>query len=236
MKRREKGEKPRNIVADDPAERRGVLKRIGGSKSDTWNNEIANQVVRSLNFLTADEGERDRLTRAAVAGLMGIEPRDEMEGMLAAQLIAVSSAAMECYRRAAIAEYAFERQESLNQANKLSRTYALLVEALDHHRGKGQQRVTVEHVHVHSGGQAIVGNVAPGGSIEKEEQPNATQKGTRIAQDGSPFRPPAPRIPEQAVRRSEGQHQRAKARALQREVGVIQARDKNIAATIQRSD
>ena len=36
--------------------------------------------------------------------------------------------------------------ESLNQANKLSRTYAVLTEALDRHRGKGQQRITVEHV------------------------------------------------------------------------------------------
>jgi hypothetical protein len=49
--------------------------------------------------------------------------------------------------------------ENLSQANKLSRTYAVLLEALNRHRGKGQQKVTVEHVHVHSGGQAIVGTV-----------------------------------------------------------------------------
>jgi hypothetical protein len=47
----------------------------------------------------------------------------------------------------------------LSQANKLSRTYATLLEALNRHRGKGQQKVTVEHVHVHSGGQAVVGTV-----------------------------------------------------------------------------
>ena len=56
------------------------------------------------------------------------------------------------------------------QANKLSRTYAALLEALNRHRGKGQQKVTVEHVHVHAGGQAVVGMVdAPargGGSPE----------------------------------------------------------------------
>jgi hypothetical protein len=50
-------------------------------------------------------------------------------------------------------------RENLNQANKLSRTYSILLEALNRHRGKGQQKVTVEHVHVHSGGQAIVGTV-----------------------------------------------------------------------------
>jgi hypothetical protein len=80
--------------------------------------------------------------------------------MIAAQLLAAHNAAMECYRRAMISEQSFEgRREALNQANKLSRTYASLLDALNRHRGKGQQKVTVEHVHVHSGGQAIVGTV-----------------------------------------------------------------------------
>ena len=95
--------------------------------------------------------------------------------MMAAQLIAAHNAAMECYRRAMIGEQTFEgRRENLAQANKLSRTYATLLEALNRHRGKGQQKVTVEHVHVHSGGQAVVGVVAtPGGGdrTKSEDQP-----------------------------------------------------------------
>jgi len=50
------------------------------------------------------------------------------------------------------------------------------VEALNRHRGKGQQKVTVEHVTVNAGGQAIVGSVqAPGGGAlsQTEEQPHA---------------------------------------------------------------
>ena len=100
--------------------------------------------------------------------------------MMAAQLIAAHNAAMECYRRAMIGEQTFEgRRENLAQANKLSRTYATLLEALNRHRGKGQQKVTVEHVHVHAGGQAVVGMVAarPGGGdrSKSEEQPHAKQ-------------------------------------------------------------
>jgi hypothetical protein len=52
----------------------------------------------------------------------------------------------------------------LNQANKLSRTYAVLLDALNRHRGKGQQKVTVEHVHVHAGGQAVVAWSSPWGA------------------------------------------------------------------------
>ena len=43
----------------------------------------------------------------------------------------------------------------------------MLVDALNRHRGKGQQRVTVEHVHVHAGGLPngrcrMHGGVSPG--------------------------------------------------------------------------
>ena len=108
---------------------------------------------------------------------MGIAPKDEIEGMIAAQLLAGHNAAMECYRRAMIESKSFEgRRENLNQANKLSRTYSTLLEALNRYRGKGQQKVTVEHVHVHAGGQAVVGMVeTPGGGDrpKSEDQPHA---------------------------------------------------------------
>jgi hypothetical protein len=83
-----------------------------------------------------------------------------MEGMMAAQLLAAHNAGMECYRRAMLPDQTLEgRRENLNQANKLSRTYALLLDALNRHRGKGQQKMIVEHVHVYPGGQAVVGVV-----------------------------------------------------------------------------
>ncbi len=49
------------------------------------------------------------------------------------------------------------------------------LEALLKYRRKGEQRVHVEHVHIHDGGQAIVGNVIPGGGMNQklEEGPHA---------------------------------------------------------------
>lgn len=83
-----------------------------------------------------------------------------MEGMIAAQLVAAHNAAMERYRRAMIGHQTFEGwRENLSQANKLSRPYAMLLDALNRHRGKGQQKVTVEHVHMHSGGRALLGMI-----------------------------------------------------------------------------
>ncbi|MDN4986570.1 hypothetical protein QY049_25760 [Bradyrhizobium sp. WYCCWR 13022] len=152
------------------------LTYIGGSKFDAWNGTVANQALSSAWYGNSPDADRThKLQSASLSFLAGLEPKDELEGMLAAQLLASHNAAMECYRRAMISEQTFEgRKENLNQANKLSRTHTTLLEALNRHRGKGQQKVTVEHVHVHSGGQAIVGNVAGGGVLTKsEDQPHA---------------------------------------------------------------
>jgi len=174
--------KAKTLVVDDPQELQGRLKSIGGSKSDAWNNVLANQTIDSIWLKNSDEEGRNRQLNATVAALIGIGPQDELESMLAAQLIASHNAGMECYRRAMINEQTFEgRRENLAQANKLSRTHAILLEALNRHRGKGQQRVTVEHVTVNAGGQAMVGVVSPsasqapggGGASKSEDQPHA---------------------------------------------------------------
>jgi hypothetical protein len=166
---------------DDPE---GALKDIGGSQSDDWNSLLANQALQALYVRKSDAEARDRQVRATLAALAGIAPRDELEGMMAAQLIAAHAAVMECYRRAMLDDQTLEgRREYLNQANKLSRTWATLLDALNRHRGNGQQKVTVEDVHVHAGGQAVVGVVEtagggrPGGGGRErlEERPSAKQ-------------------------------------------------------------
>jgi hypothetical protein len=171
--------KAATVVANDPNDLKGTLKNIGGSRSDHWNTILANQTLSTLWVAHSKDESRDRQYTATVAALVGIGPKDELEGMIAAQLIAAHNAAMECYRRAMIGEQTFEgRRENLNQANKLSRSYAVLLDTLNRHRGKGQQKVTVEHVHVHAGGQAVVGVVAPpggGDQSKSKDQPHAKQ-------------------------------------------------------------
>ena len=88
--------------------------------------------------------------------------------MLAAQMVALHSAGMECLRRAAIQDQpSHAREANLALAAKLIRTYGLTLETLNKHRGKGQQTVRVEHVTVKAGGQAIVGNVKHSGGSDK---------------------------------------------------------------------
>lgn len=111
-----------------------------------------------------DELPDDCEVNSALAVIHGIQPRDEIEGMLAAQMYVTHRAAMSCLYRAQLSGQTFEgRDMNLRHGNKLLRSYAAQMEALSRYRGKGQQKVTVEHVHVYKGGQAVVGTVEAGG-------------------------------------------------------------------------
>ena len=92
-----------------------------------------------------------------------LEPADGAEGMLAMQMVGTHDAALECLKRAALPNQTFEgRDMALKHAHKLMTLYTQQLAALKKHRGKGQQKVTVEHVNVEPGGQAIVGHVETG--------------------------------------------------------------------------
>lgn len=164
---------PREVKVD--VNLKGTLQKLGGSRCDDWNNLVATQAIDTLS-LRGGSDYADQHIDGALTALMCLKPKDELEGMLLVQMFGAHHAAMECYRRAMIPTQGIPAYaESLNQANKLSRTFAALLEALNRHRGKGSnQKVEVKHVHVHRGGQAVVGVVEStpgGGRAISEEQP-----------------------------------------------------------------
>jgi hypothetical protein len=105
----------------------------------------------------------------ALSVIRGIEPRDQLEAMLGAQMAAVHMATMMMARRLNHVETIPQQDAAERALNKLARTFATQMEALKRYRTGGTQKVTVEHVTVNAGGQAIVGTVAhgEGGADEK---------------------------------------------------------------------
>ncbi len=91
--------------------------------------------------------------------VIGVEPKDQVEAMLAAQMAAVHNATMTFARYLAHVENIPQQDSAERAFNKLARTFASQVEALKRYRSKGEQKMIVEHVTVNEGGQAIVGNV-----------------------------------------------------------------------------
>lgn len=100
---------------------------------------------------------------AAVAMLQGIAPTNELEAMLAAQMIATHHLTMTVSFRAITAEGLPQYQAHGNLATKFARTFTAQIEALSKLRRGGEQ--VVRHVHVNEGGQALIaGTVHTGGS------------------------------------------------------------------------
>jgi hypothetical protein len=183
MKVRHVPPEPVYIEADHPDEPLWQAKL--NASMGTTERAFAKKVLSNL-LETACAGSPSKAVpqedlNAALAAMHGIGPRDEAEALLAAQMVATHTAAMSALRRLKGAENIPQQDSNGNLAVKLLRTYALQLEALARYRGKGQQKVIVEHVHVHSGGQAIVGAVNShtppgGGGAEKTEyQPHALE-------------------------------------------------------------
>jgi len=135
-------------------------------------------------------GEED--INRALAAVSGIGARDEIEGMLATQMVATHFAAMSVLRRLKGSETIPQQDSNGNLATKLLRTFTMQVEALQRYRGKGQQKVTVEHVHVHSGGRAIVGAVLPGGGGKDKSEELAHAPPGITREPGAPMWSPDP--------------------------------------------
>jgi hypothetical protein len=104
----------------------------------------------------------------ALAVVQAIDPRDEVESMLAAQMAAVHMATMVMARRLNHAETIPQQDSAGSLLNKLARTYASQAEALKKYRTGGEQKITVQHVTVNDGGQAVVGNINARGKHVEE--------------------------------------------------------------------
>lgn len=112
---------------------------------------------------------------ASKAIIKNLNPQDAIEAVLASQIPAVYFASVECLNKASWIDGSIEnRMTYLNAAGKLSRTLADLTKAFDHHRGKSvsEQKITVQHIHINNGAQAVIGNVnrPTEGGAEQNEQ------------------------------------------------------------------
>ena len=106
-----------------------------------------------------DEGNSNFLLSVVRA----VQPRDELETLLAVQMGAIHAATMMLARRLNHVETIPQQDAAERALNKLARTYAMQMETFKRYRTGGQQKVIVEHVTVNEGGQAIVGAVTQGG-------------------------------------------------------------------------
>jgi hypothetical protein len=149
-------------------------KRIFGTNNEDVTRALAQQV---LNFIPTVAGKLDsRNSKWALTTLSEIGPKDELERLLAVQMIGVHRLAAECLMRASReGQTPYGIDANINRATKLLRTFTAQMDALNRHRGKVSQQVLVGNVNVNEGGQAIVGSVSRDGR-EKASTKDDTNK------------------------------------------------------------
>ena len=155
----------------DPLYEVKMLEALGTPDSDLQSRLLA-QVCQTFDG-TASDGvfNKEKIASAynsAMAILNGIQPQDELEGMLAVQMIGVHNMAMDYMGKATRTDRVNFMNTYMNLATKSLRTFTAQMEALKKYRTGGQQKMVVEHVHVNKGGQAIVGTVHQGGEVNNK--------------------------------------------------------------------
>jgi hypothetical protein len=99
---------------------------------------------------------------AAIAVIASVKPQSELEALIAVQIVATGFTGLKFLKHS---------QRHLDEtfigvyggyATRLLRLQLDLIQALDKHRRGHNQTVEVRHVHIHPGGQGVVGIVNSG--------------------------------------------------------------------------
>lgn len=162
-------------------DRDGLLYRLQdafGSRGLSFTSAELNNLVQAAQ-LTGGQIDETRLN-AFLAVVDGIRPANEIEAMLACQLAVTHRLTMDLVRRTHRADQIPQFEANGRLAAKFLSAFAAQVELLNRLQRGPAQTVRLEHVTVHEGGQAIVGNVATGGPRggghgKNENQPHAPQ-------------------------------------------------------------
>lgn len=153
------------IEHPDPATGHAVIMSAFG----TANSNFFDGILQSVLNACGSKLPTSREANFVAAAMAEIGPQDGIEAMLASQMLATHTVAMDAARRMHMADTLPIRDNYEKTFTKATRTFAAQVETLKRHRTGGEQKVTVQHVTVADGGQAVIGAVTAGGGLIKNE-------------------------------------------------------------------
>jgi hypothetical protein len=163
----------------------------------TADSNFADALLLQLGFLSRrgnriDNAQLDFM----LAVVRGIKANDQLEAMLAIQMAVVHLRMLQSSKLLNRTDTRQQSDSVMNGLNKLARTYTAQMEALKRYRTGGEQKVTVHHVSVAEGGQAIVGNVT---QAVRETVPERHAKTTPALSDAQQIAMPIVTEPKRAA-------------------------------------
>ena len=145
---------------------------FGNTMSDEFVDVMLGKVIEALKPSPFDKLDEPTLN-AALAIIDSVQCRSELEALIAVEIVATGFSGLRFLRQSH--KNMTEEYVSVygNYANKLLRLQLDLIQALDRHRRGHKQTVEVQHVHLHSGAQGVVGIVNAAG------EDHATREGQK---------------------------------------------------------
>lgn len=134
---------------------------ISGSGNDEYSRLFISEALGAL--FSGSDHDNEQISNAFHGAMLGMYPKDIIEAQLCSRLLILHSKAMYFMNKAMNSEYTDVVDLNINRFTKLMRLHNETVETLNRHRRKGEQKVTVQHVNVNKGGQAVVASEFTGG-------------------------------------------------------------------------
>lgn len=135
---------------------RGLLMEALGTADFDFYKGVMSQIIKAASH----NGEvNEEEINFMLSVIKGIAPQDQLEAMLALQMAVIHITVMSFAPHFSLIETLPQQDSAERALNKLTRTFTTQLEAIKRYRTGGEQKVTVQHVSVGEGGQAIVGNV-----------------------------------------------------------------------------
>ena len=134
------------------------LKVALGTTSSDFVNATLVQIQNASRMPSG--GVSETSVNAVLAFIEAAEPRNEIEAALAIQMACTHAVTMAVLSRAGGA-HGGDRHVAMMAAaaSKLLRAYAIQVETLRRLRAGGSQYMRIEHIHIESSAQAVIGNL-----------------------------------------------------------------------------
>ena len=130
-----------------------AFKKALKQASGTSNPKIGERILKKIaNGLSPEEFEQ-RINEASIL-LPSLNPKNPTEALILGQFLALQDSGMKCLNLANSQETLFQVEKFFNLAVKLFNTANQTMQAFTKFRSGGQQ--TVQVLHVHNEGQAIV--------------------------------------------------------------------------------
>ena len=129
------------------------------NQQDKFTQNIIRDATLASNNYRNEKFDLEKAKSTCIEALAALGAQSGLESMLAAQMLAVHQLQQTSMAYASASDHMELKAYYTNTAIKLSNCFVQQANTLAKLRGIGGQKIIVERVDVHQGGQAVVGNI-----------------------------------------------------------------------------